>query len=496
MKTVFKKTLIATAALALVSTANAAVIRKDATEMLGATAGTSYVGSAEGLVVNETLVLGTDADVFIKPKVTNVEQDVLVITVSGAKFKTDTTPVLTVAGAQTGGYEFFDFQDANTIRFRVKSGGVPTTALAADHFELTGVTIDTTGVVAGGKITLASKVISLNAVIGEYDKASFDWVKVQAQTKLTLGDAFDQEIATAKSRREFTGDDLDAVTFNDTTTEVVQLTLATNNGTDLGTLPLTATENAKVTHVIAGDWSFLRDADKKDFGGDGNGTLTSAEIADLAAITITTAVGGNDTFAYSLSADSSKLTITQTAVGGVDTGLTLTVEPAAIDTPAKASSAVGLNPGKFTASVSAETDDSTFNVASNVDAGAWTIDGSVVKVPYLVLQEGRFGTVVTVSNSGSRTGEILLDIVDEAGLSIASSLNAGSSTPGSIVNVSGKIKDALAAKGKDLTKVNKFSVTVTTNVPENDVLVYSAYTDSQNGGERAIVNNDSKVQTK
>jgi hypothetical protein len=507
MKTVFTKTLIATAALALIGTANAASIRNLPVELGTATA-TSVNGSLEGLLKAGTLTAQTDVSILLKNAVTNVEQDVLVITIVGAKFDTTATPALVAQGAQTGGYDFFDYQGEDTIRFRVKTGGVPVVNLVGDdpattpavetylasdhHFRLTGAKLKVGSVTAGSKVTVSSKVISLNSVIGEYDKASFDLLKVRSQLSVEATTPFKATVSTSAARKIFVANaDVNTVGVapNQVSTETAVFTL-TNNSGDLKALPVTATETAKVTHVIAGDFSFLRDADKEAFGGNANGSVNSAEIA-----TILSAAATDDTFAYSLSADN-KLTITQTAVGTLDTAVTVSVTPPAATTPSKAASATALNPGKFLASLAASTTDSSFAIAADADVGAWTIDGSVVKVPYLVLQDGRFGTVVTVSNSGSRTGEILLDITDEAGLPIATGFAAGQSTPGSIVNVSGKIKDALIAKGKDLTAVNKFAVTVTTNVPANDVLVYSAYTDSQNGGERAIVNNDSKVQTK
>jgi hypothetical protein len=484
MKTVFTKTLIATAALAFIGTANAATIRNLAAETLGATAGTSLNASLEGLVDAATLTAQTDVAILLKNSVTNVEQDVLIITVAGAQFDTTATPSLVAQGAQTGGYDFFDYQGTDTIRFRVKTGGVPATLLAPDHFQLQGAKLKVGSVTAGSKITFSSKVVSLNPVIGEYDKASFDLIKVRNQLSVAATTPFEATVATAKARKEFVAN-AEVVAG----VESAVLTLTDNSG-DLKALTVAVGTNAKVTHVIAGDFGFVRDADKADFGGNANGSVNSTEIATIVAASAT-----DDTFTYALSADN-KLTITQTVVGTLDAAVTVTVTPPAVTVPAKVASASALNPGKFTGTLTATTDDSSFNIASGADVGAWAIDGSVVKVPYLVMQDGRFGTIVTVSNSGTRTGEILLDVVDDAGVSVVSAMNAGSSVPGTIVNVSGKIRDALAAKGKDLTMVNKFSVTVTTNVPANDILVYSAYTDSMNGGERAIVNNDSKVQTK
>jgi len=483
MKTVFKKTLIATAALAFVGAANAASIRTIEAELGTATA-TSANGSLEGLLDAGSLTANTDVVIRLKNAVTNVEQDVLVITVAGAKFDTTVTnPVLTAQGTQTGGYEFFDYQGEDTMRFRVKTGGVAVVAGAPQHFILENAKLKVGSVTAGSKVTVSSKVVSLNAAIGEYDKATFDLIKVRNQLSAEATTKFDATIATAKSRKEFVQNA--NVSAGGADAAVVTIT---NNGSDLKALPVTATETAKVVHVFGGDWSFLRDADKKDFGGDASGSVNSGEIDNLVVATAT-----DDTFTYALSADN-KLTVTQTAAGTLDTAVTLTFTPAAKVAPTKAASAVAINKTSFTLTSTASTTDSSFSVAADAAVGGFDVDGSVVKVPYLVQQTGRFGTILQVANSGTRTGEIIVDIVDDAGMPIAT-VSGGDSTPGSIVNVAGVVGTAVAAK-KDVTKLTKYSVTITTNVPANDVLVYSAYTDAQNGGERAIVNNDSKVQTK
>ncbi|WP_430456070.1 hypothetical protein [Rheinheimera sp.] len=62
MKTVFKKTLIATAALAFVGTANAAQIRNVSAETITALSAATYTtGSAEGVAKAATVTLGTNA---------------------------------------------------------------------------------------------------------------------------------------------------------------------------------------------------------------------------------------------------------------------------------------------------------------------------------------------------------------------------------------------------------------------------------------------------
>ncbi len=482
MTTTFKKTLLATALFAVAGYANAAAIRSVQAELITPiAAATTEAGSLEGLKAQETIVFGTDVDVLLKPTSTNVEQDVLIMTIAGAKFDTTVNPTLAgAAGSAYAGqsYEFFDFQGEDTIRFRVRNGGVAVTALAADHFELVA-TVDVSGVTDASKITLTSKVTSLNPVIGDYDKASLDLIEVDAQTSLTATTKFDDIIATADARKIFTA------ATGPTATAVLTLV----NTAGIAALPITATESAKAIHTVAGNWGFVRDADKEEFGGNANGSVSTGEIDSIVVAT-----SADDTYTYALSADN-KLTVTQTAVGALDTVVTLTVTPAAQTTPAEADAATALSKTTFTVDTAITTTDSSFTAASGAAAGSFDVDGSVVNVPYLVLQDGRFNNVVTVTNTGSGTGEILVDIVDEAGVPIASGVSAGTSTPGSQVNLAAAIRTAVAAK-KNLANVTKFAVTITTNVPADDIAVYSAYTDVNNGGERAIVNNDSKVQTK
>jgi len=481
MKTAFNKTLLASAVLAFAGLANAATITPAGFGAPAAAPAAAFTASAEGFAFEEMISIDAglgNLQLGITTAVTNVEQDVLVVTFSGA------TIIKTGANASVPvlpGYDFFDIQGDNTIRFRVQTGGVPVATTA----QLSGVNLNVAGTAAGSTISVATKVLSLNPVIGEYDAGSRILFSVKNQLSAAITPVLNEVISTQASRKTFVGGAGDAFTVT-----------VTDNTAYAFAQPTDASVTAKATHVISGDFSFLRDADKTAFGGNANGTLSSGEIGTYVVKT-GVAAGTVDTFVYSLSADNTKLTVTQTAVQALDTDLTFTITPPAQGkTAAVAATATALQAGSFTLSATLATDDSNFTVATNASAGAWTLDGSVVKVPYLVLQDGRFGTVVTVTNSGNRTGEILLDIVGDNGVAIKTGLNAGSSTPGSIVNVSGAIRNAMIAAGKDLTAVNKFSVVVTTNVPEDDVIVYSAYTDSMNGGERAIVNNDSKVQIK
>lgn len=484
MKNTFKKTLVATAVLAFAGVANAATLTAGGNA--ATSTATALEASAEGVADVGLIRIGTAAtdnfDIKLTNQVTNVEQDVLEITFSGATIVTTganaSVPVMT-------GYEFFDVPSPSTIRFRVRSGGVAANTVT----DLTGVRL--VPVAGATRVTMSTRVLSLNPVIGEYDRSSGRILDILPQLEVAVDNRFDAVISTENNRKFFNAS-LSTGVGSTATADVVTLSLTNNSGYEFS-LPVTDAVNAVVTHTLRGDFSYLRDADKAAFSGNANGSLSSAEIAAKVV-----PVATDDTFTFALSSDNSTLTVTQTAVGSLDSTVQLTFNTFAAPTSTAAvlAAASGINASNFTATIAAKTDDADFSVANNVDVGAWRLDGSVVRVPYMVIQTGRFSSIMNVTNHGVKSGEILIDVFGENGEVIASGVNAGTSEPGSIVSVANAARNALIAAGKDLSQLVKFSVQITTNVPEDDIIVYAAYADSQNGGERAIVNNDSKVQTK
>lgn len=237
---------------------------------------------------------------------------------------------------------------------------------------------------------------------------------------------------------------------------------------------------AGVKHTVTGDFSWVVDND-----------TTTAGLQPKAGVFATTGTCATPVWAYSTTA----VSLTCDAIAA-DTAIV--IDPEANKVGVAAANQAILAPQTFaaTSTVTYTGPAATEAVLNGVSAGSWTLNGSQVRVPYLVLQDGRFSSIINVTNHGSKSGAITLDVWDEAGTKVASNYAAGTSAPGSVVSVAGAARAALVAAGKDLTQVTKFSVQVVTNVPENDVIVYAAYADSQNGGERAIVNNDSKVQVK
>lgn len=289
------------------------------------------------------------------------------------------------------------------------------------------------------------------------------------QLSSSVTQALDAIIDVNADRQQFTTD----VDVND---DILTVTIAEASA---GTADNDITY-AGATITLNGDFSWM-DVDS-------DGTIDATEDD---ALVVTTS--GDDTTVITFTGtDTIEVVGTDAAANAVD-AYTFTFTNAGQG----ATSAI-LAAQDFSVTTTISYDESTSAKASltNSDtAGEWTLNGSIVRVPYLVVNDSRFGLIANVTNHGSQTGDIVLDIWDVDGTVLATNYAAGSSTPGSLVSVAAKLNEALAAAGKDLSQTTKFSFQITTNVPADDIFVYAAYTDNTTA-ERAIVNTDAAVQTK
>jgi len=135
--------------------------------------------------------------------------------------------------------------------------------------------------------------------------------------------------------------------------------------------------------------------------------------------------------------------------------------------------------------------------ASGLTLGAWSLNGSSVFVPYMVygtVSGIQFSQVLNVANNSSKVGDIKVDVWDETGKVLLSNTKVGEAKANTTTNVAKEVREALAGLATPFVN-GKVSLKITTNVPGKAVTVYSAYTDVASR-ERAVVNNDSAVQTK
>lgn len=238
----------------------------------------------------------------------------------------------------------------------------------------------------------------------------------------------------------------------------------------------------KVVHEVNGDFSWVADD-----------IAATTGIQPKAGV-FTVANCDNTVNAQALTVTATKVSFTCDAVAA-NTSLAIDVEA---NKPATANSAAVspvLPTATFTvtSTVSHTNGPSTpFNMTS---AGSWTLNGSTVNVPYLVygtLSGVSFSQVINVTNISSAEGNISVDVWKEDGTALLTNVSVGTAKAKSTTNVAGAVRTALSNAGFTDGKV---SLRIVTNVPANSVTVYSAYTDVASR-ERAIVNNDSAVQTK
>ncbi|QIR15139.1 hypothetical protein [Shewanella aestuarii] len=212
----------------------------------------------------------------------------------------------------------------------------------------------------------------------------------------------------------------------------------------------------------------------------------------------TTVVANGDSLNTVVAADKMSATYTYNAAGTLTTAATFVITP----TGAAALKA----PQSFTADVSYEYYNAPimgsiltggilatgtlgeFDAGSNLNAGEWTLNGSIVHVPYMPYGPG-ITQIVYVDNRGSQTGSIFVDWYDENGMSGTCDLSSDygvMATAGTVTKFTGELKECILGDVESDAKT-KVAFTVTVNSPENDITIYSAY--NVNGSDRGMVNN-------
>ena len=467
MKTTFKKTLLAASLAAVAGVSQAATVAITGVNV----SQEGSKGAASVAVPNVVVTLGAEY----------TTNDTVTLTITGAEFDAAlSTPSASVAlaGTDTATYGLLS-KSATSVTFRITDvadndgGGV---AFTGRDLTITGLVMKTDTVIdATGDISIAySAKTNSNLDIDNTGTLSDVAATVVAQFSSSVTKSLNAVIDVEKSRQQFTAGD------DSTTTDVMTVTIAE------AAAAVNDAVYSKATHTIKGDFSWMN---TNATAGVDAGELT-------AAFGVTGA--GDDTFTQSINAAMDTITVVATDAGAdAVEAHTFTFTNAGEGT----GNAV-LNAQSFTVSTVVEWDApvaaaGSKTTATDAAAGSWTLNGSVVRVPYLVMKDGRFGSIINVTNHGSKSGAIVVDIFDENGTKLQSNYAAGTSNAGSVTSIANAVRNGLVAAGKDVVNSTiKYSVQITTNVPADDISVYAAYTDSQNGGERAIVNNDSKVQTK
>lgn len=493
MKTTFKKTLLA---LALTGVAGSAMAAVDLST--GSTAVAHSVERLGGTAVNVTTA---KEDLVIELGAEYAVGDIIKLTfntdaVAASEFLTtitssdtlalDGTPAANGAGATvTLGLLS---SDATSVTYRVTevSAALTTVGQKFTVAKNANMNVNAAKLKAAGKLTVTYSAQTSNGVtIDAGNDSTFTMIYTASEFSVSVAAAnrLNGVIDVNASRLNF--DDAAAPANHQDVLTITAAQLPTVDPDGTGPLLPVAFANPVafvpgLKYVVKGDFSWVKDADAN----------TAGIQPAAAALTIAACTGATDATDAVWTVDS--VTFTCTDAAPTSPALTFDIGQGAAKAP------IAVNPSDFTVTATIGYNDGAAKSLElgPINAGAWTLNGSVVRVPYMVVQNGRFGTILNVTNHSSKDGDITLDVFDEDGTVLASNYAAGVSKAGSVTNVAQAARNALTAAGKNLNNVTKFSVQIVTNVPEDDVIVYAAYTDANNGGERAIVNNDSKVQTK
>jgi len=321
--------------------------------------------------------------------------------------------------------------------------------------------------------------VSWSAATGQ-QAISFDESAVQA----TLGSVATQFVSPSSvttlnatvdvdsSRYQFTADDGSGLL---TRADTLSFTL-NNRPSQNGAATITS-----IVAVISGDFSFV----------DTNGTA-GCQASDL--------TGGHGRIRASsgtltISSDCDELTYTSTSTAAVNIALgtsstsTTPTSASILDAPQSfAVTSLTYNYGGFdpdSTNASAALGSSTVAFSTTGSAGAWRLNGSIVKIPYMPYASG-ISRIVYLTNRSTQTGAISVTAINDSGVE-CSAFSGGTAIAEGVTNLSAALDAGVAAcYGADFA--GKVAFEVTSNVPDSDTEIYSAYNVS---GNRVSVINDS-----
>jgi hypothetical protein len=494
MKTMFKKTLVAAAVIGLSANAFAAVDVVTNSDPVAYSAQTLDGITGTFAVPGENFRVTLGAEYAVG--------DVITFTFSNGALDTSTlrTTITTTDTFNAGG-----LPQANVGGSPVTLGLLSTTATSATYrvTEVQGV-LSTVGqsfniinpaatapaddfalnaakVKAGNGFAITYAAQTSNGIkIDEGKKSTVQLVYVADQFSVAAKPLLNGVIDVNADRKKFEG----GVTTDDlkiTTTNILGVDTDADDVVDLNFTNAVAFN--KVVYTVKGDFSWVKDT-------------TAADVDSvIVPATATLANTGNTCTGAPMSAQSAnvkwavdKVTIECTAAAAHEF-IFDTAQGASVTDPVIPTSSFTYDAKvHYAATKSAD-------YALGLNAGSWTLNGSSVFVPYMVygtLSGVSFSQVLTVANNSSKAGDIKVDVWAEDGKVLLSNVKVGEAKANATTNIAGAVRTALEGAGLVNGKV---SMKITTNVPGKAVTVYSAYTDVASR-ERAIVNNDSAVQTK
>ncbi|MEQ2352716.1 hypothetical protein [Pseudoalteromonas piscicida] len=402
------------------------------------------------------------------------DEDTITVNLSGAKvdLTKTTAPTITVGddGLSTAQANFsFDILDitADRVRFTVQSVN------AKNDFVKGGAVLQLGGIFLDSKGLSSDTAVSVDSFATNTSGTDFDVASARVITTLvnqytaSVSSLLDASIDVGKDRQEFANGTSDAL--------VVAMKKNTDN------LELTP---AEVHYTITGDFSWMLD---DDIDTNKDGKLSSAELGKAVKV-----AGLTDDAAksYAVNTELTKLTVVSTVTGAVDTSATITFTVPGHDEGKLANLMIPVQ--DFTVAVDVK-DNKAFSAAavnmpalSATNAGAWTLNGSVVIVPYMPFGPNT-QPILRHTNAGTRTGDITVRYMVEDEHNAWQPLAAAGvkdAKPG-VRNMLNLVTDALKAEGYDSEKSGfKVALEIVTNVPSRDVHVYGGAKVDVDGQDR------------
>jgi hypothetical protein len=367
--------------------------------------------------------------------------------------------------------------DANSVTYRVTEvqGTLSTIGNVVRPFGTAAdpLVVNKTKLAAAGSLTVtySAQTSSASPVIIDAGKNETTLIYTGNQFASSVPTKLDATIDVEQARKFFVG--TGAASTSDVlvaraTNRVGLVTTPASTGVAEVTTAFTSPVTVNgVKHTIAGDFSWVSDKVSGTAG---------IQNDDAAVIVCPSNVAPT---AQTWAAD--KLTFTCAAAGDATVTFDITQGNVA------AAQRSAINPASFTHSAEFVWNTTGSTAFNAVDAGAWDLNGSMVYIPYMLYGRTAEQTI-QLTNKGNSTGDITATaIVGGNTLDLGKVGTAGAK---SVTSLNSAIRNAMVAKGVDLSGSNfAVGLVLTTNVPEADVTVYSAY--QRGAGDRLVVVNDS-----
>jgi hypothetical protein len=349
---------------------------------------------------------------------------------------------------------------------------VPAAGCAAGAYTFSNATLlnSTLNGAAGSTITIAVRNDRLATVVETAGEAVVATVEDQFVASTVAGTRWKGQIDSVNNSRTYVAT---STTGGSTTTDTLIIDV------DNITVVNAATVDAAIGGVLTltGDWSFLRNSTETC-------SVPLAATANKIVVTdvsTTLAIGTLDT----ASTTCSQIVIN---LSGVEVaGLTNAADQLKVEIVNTAATGNKLSAqtfgGSFAFKYSTAASTVTQTKTDAVTAGANTATGVTAFVPYMPVGAG-ISQVLYLTNNSNASGSVSITSRDSAG-TLCSAYPAVTAAANSVVNLGTALATGIAACG-GATTTNKLALTITAQIPDGGMEVYSAY--NVNGDRVNVVN--------